>query len=218
MYALGIGAAEHALPAETWNSFDPAFAKVAGKDIASGELGLFVFQYSNNLMNLAGYHGKPDLPEETLKAVAANYQVCQQASDKFKTYKKLWGLSAGDGPPDKVGEQDAYRAYAPDGGIDGTAHVTATLASIETRPDLVLQNIEGADALTQPSAHGRYGFSNINLDRSWVSNDVVGIDMGAAVVGLENELYDDVIQKTWKTMPVAMRAQRRINAQAAKSE
>jgi len=125
-------------------------------------------------------------------------------------------LSAGDGPPDKQGEQDAYRAYAPDDRIDGTAHITATLASIEVRPDLVLQNVDAAQALKEPKMLGRYGYSNINLDRNWVSNDVVGIDMGAAVMGLENELYDDVIQKTWQAMPVAARAQSRINALATK--
>ena len=50
-------------------------------------------------------------------------------------------------------------------------------------------------------AHGRYGFSNINIDRNWVGRDVVGIDAGAAVLGVDNFLMADRVRKVFETVP-----------------
>ncbi|MBX6313076.1 MAG: hypothetical protein IRY99_09215, partial [Isosphaeraceae bacterium] len=81
-----------------------------------------------------------------------------------------------------------YRAYAPAGPIDGTAHLMATLASVAHLPDAVFENLQAARTERWLDPLGRYGLSNINQARGWVGRDMVGIDAGAAVLALDNLL------------------------------
>ncbi|MBU6453461.1 MAG: hypothetical protein KGS72_16895 [Cyanobacteria bacterium REEB67] len=218
MYVLAIGARQHALPAEAWKALKPYNVKVAGTDLAGGDLGLFSFQYSNDLMDLQRYPGNQiNLHDQSLRAAKANYDTCKSKAGQYRTYKHFWGLSAGDGPPAAAKSEstdskseDTYRAYAPGTDVDGTAHVMATLASIDVTPKLVQENIDAAETLKAPKMHGRYGYSNINLDKNWVSKDVVGIDVGVAVIALDNELSGDEVRKLWQALPCSKRAEERL--------
>src|SRR5205823_6091159 len=84
-------------------------------------------------------------------------------------------VRAGDGPGD-VADIDTYRCYSPSGPLDGTAHLTATVASVAHDPAAVLENLHEAQRDAGLPARGRYGFSNLNVDRNWVGRDMVGID------------------------------------------
>jgi hypothetical protein len=215
MYILAIGAKQHALAPSAWAALKPYNKTVAGEELAGGDLGLFTFQYSNELMDLKAYKGnKVDLYAQAVKGARANYAACKEMAGKFKTFERFWGLSAGDGPPTNGQGGDAYRAYAPANEVDGTAHVEATLASIDVAPDLVLANVKAAEEQKEPPMHGRYGFSNINLDKNWVSRDVVGIDVGVAVMALENMLDRDEVRKVWEALPSSKRAAERLAAAA----
>ena len=86
----------------------------------------------------------------------------------------------------------------------------ATLASIDVAPEAVLDNVKAAEEQKSPLMHGRYGFSNINLDKNWVSRDVVGIDVGVAVMALENLLDDNEVRKIWEELPSSKRAAERM--------
>src|SRR5205823_7420793 len=99
-------------------------------------------------------------------ATAANHDACRQAAETFATYRRYWGLSAGDGPGDPPAP-DTYRIYAPAGPMDGTAHLTAALASMAYHPEAVLENVRAADRDRDLIPLGRYGLSNINVDRRW---------------------------------------------------
>ncbi len=138
-------------------------------------------------------------------------------SGKYKNLPAfLGGCPAGDGPPNKGQGGDAYRAYAPANDVDGTAHVMATLASIDVAPDMVLANVQAAEEQKDPPIHGRYGFSNINLDKNWASRDVVGIDVGVSAMALENMLDNDEVRRVWEQLPSSNRAAERL-AEAAKA-
>ena len=176
LYVLAVGADPGvALGPGCWAALDPCYGCAAGRRFASADLGLFVFQYSMELLDLQHREmgGAIDLHEEARIATRANYETCRAAASRFKTYEHFWGLSAGDGPGDVPG-QDVYRCYSPCETLDGTAHVTATLASVSVCPELVLENLVAA---AHGEARGRYGYSNINVDRQWLSRDVVGIDL-----------------------------------------
>src|SRR5262249_54052754 len=121
------------------------------------------------------------------------------------TYRRFWGLSAGDGPGESH-ELDVYRVYSPAGLIDGTAHLTATLASVAHRPAAVLENLGQADRDRTLAARGRYGFSSVNLARDWVSRDVIGIDAGAVVLALDNFLCDGRVRSVFHGLPCVRRA------------
>src|SRR5262249_52977210 len=127
-----------------------------------------------------GGGGPPPPPGPTRHA-------CRQRADAFRTYRRFWGLSAGDGPG-AGGARPAYRCYSPAGPIDGTAHLTATLASAARHPGAVLEQVQQALRDPAPGACGRSGLSSVNLDRGWVGPDMIGIDAGAAVLALDNLL------------------------------
>ena len=199
MYVLGAGAeASRAIPGESWASLRPFYGEVAGHRFNNADLGLFVFQYGLDLLDLRRWRSSDgfDLMAEAAVATLANRDACRASADRFRTYRKHWGLSAGDGPSHVPGH-DAYHEYAPGGKLDGTAHLTAALASVAHRPEDVLENIRGALTGKRPSPLGRYGLSCINDDRRWVARDMVGIDAGAVVLALENVLVEDRVRSVF---------------------
>lgn len=203
MYVLAAGAAPgHALPAAAWQALRPFYGRVAGLRFHSADLGLFVFEYGLDLLDLRTWQapGSVDLAAEAALATEANHLCCRRAADRFDTYRHFWGLSAGDGPGDPPAGF-AYRCYAPSGPVDGTAHVTATLAAVAHRPDLVLENLWQACRHRQGQALGRYGLSNLNTHADWVGPDMVAIDAGAAVLALDNYLVNDRVRGVFHGLP-----------------
>jgi hypothetical protein len=203
MYVLGAGAAtEKALSATSWAALRPFYGTVAGHRFNSADLGLFVFQYGLDLLDLHYWRapGEVNLLAEARIATLANHQVCREAAATFTTYHTYWGLSAGDGPGERS-ETDTYRCYAPTGPIDGTSHIMATLAAVPHSPSAVLDNLRAAQHDQRWRTHGRYGFSNINVDRSWVGRDIVGIDAGAAVLALDNYLMHGRVRTIFGNLP-----------------
>jgi hypothetical protein len=214
MYMLGLGAdSTHALPIASWAALDPCYGCVGGLRFPSADLGLFVFQYSLELLDLQHYEmpGMIDWYAEACIATQANYQACRSAASRFETYRNLWGLSAGDGPPPQEGK-DVYRCYSPRHGMDGTAHVTATLASLSTWPELVLENVHAAERESRHAIHGRYGYSNVNIDRHWISRDVVGIDLGAAVLALDNCMHHGRVRRVFHELDCIRQALEQLQA------
>jgi hypothetical protein len=212
MYVLAAGAAEgHAVSADSWAALRPFYGRVAGLRFNNADLGLFVFQYGLDLLDLRRWRapGAVDLWAEARLATQANHRSCRQAAARFATYRRYWGLSAGDGPGETP-QTDVYRCYAPAGPVDGTAHVTATLAAVSHAPAAVLENLRAAQHDRGLNAAGRYGFSNVNVDRHWVSRDMVGIDAGAAVLALDNYLMDDRVRGVFHGLPCARRGLERL--------
>lgn len=203
MYVLAAGAAaDKALSVNSWAALRPFYGTVAGRRFNNADLGLFVFQYGLDLLDLHHWRapGEVDLLAEATTATLANYQLCRQAATTFATYRTYWGLSAGDGPGEPP-ERDTYRCYAPAGPIDGTSHLMATLAAIAHNPPAVLENLRQAQHDQHRQPHGRYGFSNINVDRSWVGSDMVGIDAGAAILALDNYLMNGRVRMQFSNLP-----------------
>jgi hypothetical protein len=212
MYVLAAGAhAGRAIAAESWQRLQPFYSTVGGLRFSSADLGLFVFQYGLDLLDLQRWHlpGEVDLWEEARLATLANQQACKEAADRFATYRRLWGLSPGDGPGER-GAEDSYRCYAPVGPIDGTAHLTAALASVVHSPGAVLQNLYEAQHDRELRARGRYGFSSMNLDQHWIARDMVGIDAGATVLALDNYLINNRVRRVFEELPCVRRGLERL--------
>jgi hypothetical protein len=212
MYVLAAGAADgRAIDAGAWAELRTFHGSVAGLHFNNADLGLFVFQYGLDLLDLEHWRapGAADLWTEAAVAVEANERACRIAADTFTTYRRYWGLSAGDGPG-KPPDPDVYRVYTPSGPIDGTAHLTATLASVAHRPEAVLENLYQGDRDRTLPARGRYGFSNVNVDSGWVGRDMVGIDAGAAVLALDNFLHGGRVRAVFHSLPGVSRALERL--------
>lgn len=212
MYVLAIGADKgKALPASSWDGLQLFTGTLGNRTFISADLGLFPFQYSNLLLDgakLPPCHGK-NLLFESIQGTLANREAADVWRRQFRTYSTFWGVSAGDGPPNQPGGPDEYRAYDP-ASVDGTAHIEATLASLEVAPEHVLANVMAAEEPQWKHLHGRYGYSNVNVDRNFVSRDVVGIDVGVALFGLDNTLHDGRVRKIFMRLQPVRRALRRI--------
>ncbi len=219
MYVLAAGAEEgRAIPPSSWTSLRPFYGEVAGHRFNNADLGLFVFQYGLDLLDLRRWRSPDglDLMAEASEATLANREACLERAGEFRTYRTHWGLSAGDGPGAAPGI-DAYRDYSPSQPLDGTAHLTAALVSIAHRPDEVIENVRSAMAGPGPSPSGRYGLSCLNQDRGWVARDMVGIDAGAAVLALENALTDDRVRAAFHGLPCVDRGLERLGFRDASS-
>src|SRR5262249_5362305 len=101
MYVLAAGAAEgKALSAKSWAALCPFYGTVAGHRFNNADLGLFVFQYGLDLLDLQHWRvpGEVDLLAEAKVATRPNHQICKEVADTFAPYARLWGLSPRDGP------------------------------------------------------------------------------------------------------------------------
>lgn len=196
LLAAGAGAENRAWPANNWPTLGRFDATAGGRTFPSGDLGLFVFQYGLDLLDASVWRepGGRDLVAEAVTAAVANRTACREQAETFGTYRRFWGLSAGDGP-------SGYEAYAPNGPIDGTAHLTATIASLDADPSGVWENLGEAFSAWDLPVQGRYGFSSVNVDRGWTSRDVVGIDLGAVVLALDNVLADHRVRRGFHKLP-----------------
>jgi hypothetical protein len=219
MYVLAAGADDRrAVPGESWMALGPFYGEVAGHRFNNADQGLFVFQYGLDLLDLRRWRSPNglDLMAEASIATLANRDACLARADEFRTYRHHWGLSAGDGPCPALG-RDAYNDFSPAKPLDGTAHLTASLASVAHQPDPVLENIRSALASRRPSPLGRYGLSCINDDRGWVARDMVGIDSGAVALALDNVLVEDRVRAVFHELPCVRRGLERLGFRDASS-
>jgi hypothetical protein len=214
MYVLATGAAvpQRAVPPACWKALSTFYGTVAGLRFNNADLGLFAFEYGLDLVDLRRWRhpGSLDLAAEAVVATRANYLLCREKAGTFRTYKRFWGLSDGDGPGDPPA-RDTYRTYGPGAKIDGTAHLMAILAAVGNLPGEVLEALRDADGDTKLRIRGRYGFSNVNLDRDWVGEDVVGIDAGAAALALDNVLCHDRVRQVFHSLPCVIRSLQRLD-------
>ena len=212
MYVLGAGAApERAVPPKAWSALTPYYGTVAGLRFNYADLGLFTFEYGLDLLDLRRWRppGPVDLAAEAVIATRANYLFCREQADRFATYRRFWGVSNGDGPGDAP-QRDSYRARGPGKPIDGTAQITDTLAAVANAPDEVLENLHRADSDAELGLRGRYDFSPVNLDHGWVGQSTIGIDVGAAVLAVDNYLMADRVRRGFHALPCVARGLERL--------
>jgi hypothetical protein len=70
---------------------------------------------------------------------------------------------------------------------DGTVSPTGAIASIIFTPDLAMSVAQAMYEKDGGALWGKYGFTNaFNVDRNWHSPDVIGIDLGMALLAIEN--------------------------------
>ncbi|MCC7493227.1 MAG: hypothetical protein IT204_12795 [Fimbriimonadaceae bacterium] len=107
--------------------------------------------------------------------------VAEGAAGRRAYGPTCWGLSATDTPT-------GYRALQPPPGRpldDGTICPWSVAGALPLAPELCFPLLRALAA--DPATFGRYGFpAGLNRDRGWVAPDVIGIDLGAALLLLEN--------------------------------
>jgi hypothetical protein len=206
---LGLGAKEKPLPAVCWAALERRLQTYAGIESIAGDpifihqmpLGYFDFR---NCRDRLGY----DYWTSSVNAMRIHRRYCEDHRSDSATFAAgFWGLNASDGP-------EGYRAYgAPNGPSDGTVSPTGAIGALPFDHSLGLSALHALAAQKELPLWGRYGFCNsFNLDRHWATPDVIGIDLGMVLLGIENYRTGLV----WKLMGSTQIAQRAVKSTGLK--
>ncbi len=179
---LAVGASED-VPAETWTAFYRRLLTYKGRTFITGGP-LFLHEMPYAFIDFKGKRDKLgfDYWISSRNAVLATRQYCIDNPKHFKGYgPDAWGLNACDIP-------DGYTACAAFGpGEDnGTLMPSSAVGAVNFCPK---ESIAAAAYFkkTYPKAWGRYGFANaLNPTKDWIDPDVIGIDLGMVMLGIEN--------------------------------
>jgi hypothetical protein len=180
---LGLGAGANPLPVKCWQAIQrPIYAYGGIESLRAGPI--FIHQMPAGYFDFRGQRDRLgfDYWVSSIGAVRIDRKYCADHSFERKTYQAgFWGLNASDGP-------DGYAAYgAYDAREDGTVSPTGAIASISLEPGPAIETAQALYKKQGKALWGRYGFANaFNLDRTWVSPDVIGIDLGMALLSIEN--------------------------------
>ena len=207
LYVLAYGLSD--ITSAGWAKVKREPVHYAGFDMIRGGP-LFMHQMSESFMSFKGVRDPLgyDYAVETKNATLGNRQYCIDNPKGLKAYgPNFWGLSACDFP-------DGYNAFGAPGWIndDGTITPTSAVASMPFTPKESLAAAEHFVAAF-PQAVGRYGFSNgMNPTRNWNGPDVIGIDLGMMMCGIEN-YRTGLVNKLSASHPVVKRGFARIGFQ-----
>ncbi len=178
-----LGAPHNPPPSAIWHAWKRPVVNYQGLTTLAGGP-IFIHEMAQEFYD---FRGKRDPEGWNYYATAKNGILINRAFciAHASTYAGLgpncWGLNANDAP-------DGYSAYgAPQGPIDGTISPTGAIAAIETSPSLAISAAKYLRSTYGDKAWGRYGFpDSINPSHHWYDSDVIGIDLGMAMLAIEN--------------------------------
>ncbi len=200
LYLLGLGA-KSPLPAASWTAWERNVVEYGGRSTLAGGP-IFMHQMAHGYYNFKGKRDSLgwDYWVSSREAMEINRQFCLDHSPTRKTYgPNLWGLNASDGP-------DGYSAFGAPGPEDGTVSPTGAIAAILFRPERAIDSAQEMYARFSERLWGRYGFSDaFNLDRDWFDPDVIGIDLGMALIAIE-DVHSGLSWKLLASHPATVRA------------
>lgn len=200
---LALGA-PHPIPRACWNAWQRPVANVGHWRGVGLSMPLFVHQYPEAFLDLRGLSDDRGLDywRNSRAATLANRWYCASHAAMHRGYgPNGWGVSASDGP-------SGYRGYAPAAGRDdGTLNPCVVAAAVPVVPKKALACLRAMAAQGGLPIRGRYGWSAFNADRGWVDPDVLGIDLGGALLMLANR-RDGVIWRSVMRWPQVRRGLR----------
>jgi hypothetical protein len=188
LYLLGIASRSHPLPEQSWYAWTRPVVKYGGYEYISGAPPLFVHQYSQAWIDFRG-RGEKRPPgtnwfENSVKATLAHRQFCMDLAAKFPGYSEnVWGITASDSAKGYV----AWGGPPATGNIDGSAVPCAAAGSLMFAPDVCVQALREMRARFGDRIYKRYGFVDaFHPLNGWTDPDVIGIDLGIALLSAEN--------------------------------
>ncbi len=182
LYLLGLGSRTTPLPTASWTAWKRNEVSYGGRTTLAGGP-IFLHEMAQALYD---FRGQRDMMgwnywNVSREAVQINRQYCLDNASHHKTYASdIWGINAGDFP-------DGYKAFSAPGDEDGTVSPTGAIAAILFEPELAHRAEHTMLARYGNKIWGRYGFGDaFNVDRNWYDTDVIGIDLGMALLALED--------------------------------
>jgi len=184
IYLLALGSPTHPVPSETWKAWKRPKVKFEQFVYISGHDPLFTHQYSQAWFD---FRHKRDAYanyfDNSVTATEAHKEFCILLRDEFPDYSDhLWGITASDSV---IGYQ-VWGGPPPLGRVDGSIVPSAAGGSLPFLKEDCLRVLRTIRE-RYPKAWGRYGFVDaFNPLNGWYDSDVLGIDLGIAMLMAEN--------------------------------
>lgn len=202
---LGLGSPTYPIPDSSWTAWCKTYfwKEFEGYEHLNFSP-LFGHQYSHLFIDFRGIQDDYmkrkgiDYFENSRRATLSNRNYCIANPRGFEGYsKKIWGLSACDGPADTLQfhtywARGASAMYIAD---DGTITPTAAGGSIPFAPDECIEALYTMKNTFGDKLYQKYGFKDaFNLsytspgktEKGWFDIDYLGIDQGPIIIQLEN--------------------------------
>jgi len=195
LYVLGIGSPTHPISADAWDAWKLPLVDMGGYTFVGGGP-LSIHQYSQAWVDLRD-RGTPDVSLWDLLEPHVNYFAnsvaatrdqqevfSKELSREFPGYStNVWGVTASDS---HKGYTD-WGAKPTDPRIDGTVVPSAAAGSLVFAPDICIPALRTMLVKYGKKTYGRYGFADaFNPTTGWVSQYVIGIDVGISLLSAEN--------------------------------
>jgi hypothetical protein len=206
MYLLGMASPTHPLPPGAWRAWKRNPREYKGFQYIGTSL-LWTYQYPfawfdvRNRCEAFGTH--VDYFENSATATRAHRAFCLDLAARFPGYTgNLWGITSSL-------SSSGYRAWGgppAQGRIDGTVVPCAAAGSLMFTPELSLAALRSMKAGYGDRIYRRYGFVDaFNPGTGWVSDSVIGIDVGITLLAAEN-LRSGNVWNWFMANPEAQRA------------
>jgi hypothetical protein len=195
LYVLGIGSHTHPISTDAWDDWNLPVVKVGSYTYVGGGP-LFIHQYSQAFVDLRD-RTTPGVPQMDFNELHVNYFAnsvaatraqqevfAKQLSRAFPGYSNnVWGVTASD-------SEKGYTNWGTnleDSRIDGTVVPSAAAGSLMFAPDICIPALRTMLVQYGKKVYGRYGFADaFNPSTGWVSQNVIGIDVGISMISAEN--------------------------------
>ena len=189
LYLLAIGSLTKPIGWRSWYKWKRQWVNYAGYHYLSAKAPIFIHQYSqawfdfrNKRERMNGF--KVDYFQNSVKATHA-HKVCNLSlNSRFPGYSEnMWGISAMDSAAGYV----VWDCPPPAAEIDGTIAPYVAAASMMFAPEISLPALKEMKSRFGTQIYGRYGFADaFNPNTNWVDSEVIGIDVGIQLLGIEN--------------------------------
>ena len=197
LYLLAIGSTKHPIPAESWYRWlRPEVRYQEWTFISGGPI--FTHQFSHAWVDFRHQEdGDPyytDFFRNSQLATYAHRDFCISLQSKYSDYgPNMWGITVSDSPRGYV----AWGGPPFAGPINGTLVPCAVAGSVMFTPQICLPVLQQMLSVYGDKVYQRYGFTdafNPNWEdkKLWVNPDVIGIDVGIALLSIENQLTGNV--------------------------
>lgn len=189
LYLLAIGGKNNPIPWQSWYAFKRQLVNYSGHKYLSAKAPIFIHQYSQAWFDFRNKRERQkgfnvDYYQNSVIATKAHKACNLSLSNKFPGYSEnVWGITA----------MDSKRGYVvwdcppASNEIDGTVAPYVAAASMMFTPEIALPALKEMKVKYGDKIYGRYGFADaFNPNTNWVNSEVIGIDVGIQLIGIEN--------------------------------
>jgi hypothetical protein len=189
LYLLAIGSPTHPISPKIWYRWKRERVNFAGFKYISAQAPIFIHQYTQAWFDFRNKRERTNgfsvnYFENSVKATRAHKACNLSLSKRFIGYSEnIWGISAMDAEQGYV----VWNCPPADSGIDGTVAPYVAAASMMFTPDIAMPALNEMKQRFGDTIYKKYGFADgFNPTTGWVGTDVIGIDTGIQLLGIEN--------------------------------